>query len=94
MNPANCTGTEVRIASDQFERLITALTADSGKLSVIVENQNDETVARSRGDAENRGRIETLAYGLYDLTAEVATIKKALTNFITALDAEDDGDDQ
>lgn len=65
------TKTEVSIQADQFKDLIAALTADSDKLSVIVQNANDETLARARGDHENRAAIEYLA-------AEVRTIQESL----------------
>jgi hypothetical protein len=67
----NTTNNEVRIAPDQFTNLIEALTSDSDKLSIIVQNANDEAVARAHGDAENRAMIEYLG-------AELRTVQETL----------------
>ena len=83
------TNTEVRIQPDQFKALITALTGDDKKLSVIVGNANDETVARARGDnavaaelakanATITARCDALAATTGALMGEMASIRAKL----------------
>lgn len=69
------TQTEVRIAPDQFKDLLNALTSDSAKLAIIVENANNEAIARAEGDAENRAMCEYLAAELRTVWDTLETIR-------------------
>lgn len=71
----NTTNNEVRIAPDQFKELLAALTSDSAKLAIIVENANNEAIARAEGDAENRAMVEYLAAEIRNIWDTLETIR-------------------
>lgn len=71
----NITKHEVRIAPDQFKELIAALKSPDAKLSIIVENANNEAIARAEGDAENKAMNEYLAAEIRNIWDTLETIR-------------------
>jgi hypothetical protein len=65
----------------QFKQLISALSGDEKRLSIIVDNVNAETMARARADNELRAELAAL-------NLEVTAVRRALTQLVEALDAE------
>ena len=71
----NTTNNEVRIAPDQFNELIAALKSPDAKLSIIVQNANNEAIARAEGDAENKAMSEYLAAEIRNMWDMLETIR-------------------